>query len=1191
MHVALIRAYNKALTKTYRLRPAVGINWGSQAPDVVAGTWDEVGAVGKGVYLHGYREEPINGLTGLRMFLETAATKPDVALIQGRLRAGAEFQVDSGWKDVLGRQQENYEDYPRKLLVLDADEIEGDIGDAPDTVRDALYEIPELDGCAHVACFSPSAGIKPKIRVRIFIVTTEEHTLASQRAFVRYANQRAGRKLFDDSIYGPQSFVALAGPILFADCGDEQVALGRPVPTPIAWHFDGDEADIGVTRAAAVAGLDARDIAYIEQYAGTVPGQRTDWMAQIAPGNVALPLHRALCSAAFAAPDNQQAQHFGAFVALARRTLLEMDPNEYPRREREHLSVFRLQQAWDKARARARAVTNAYSTSACVPPTQSAKPPRQELADRVKLAAEEILKGKPKQILATSPPGAGKSYALRSVLTAGVLSSDSVLTAAPTHALAEQLAEDHRDHAFGLAPAGMHYGVNLPEAVRHHKGRKLLCTNTKYGAIAERAEQLGISAKKSACALCPDRGDCKWLAQDNDTGAGEVLLPHAALFNEHHHLSSWASITLIDESVVGSALAGNPQENIELKDLNYQGGFIKLRDSRAELISMFNAAMPRGQSERALVPSTLTAERIDAMLALEETHRETLSKNLVNATQAKFLRDLAHVKTSNFVTGLLSNMRDSHRLSHYKAIRVHHARGIKWVTAKRRLFLPDNVLARGAVHLDGTAKLDPGLAIWRAVISPDGTPFDYETIDVAPTPGNVVITQVIDAGYAKSALLPKPDKDLDEAIERASAVSRASWIAAAFDDPNEAARIQDSAKQVATALTHKRVNRKKRADSRVFAIWLHVLKQAFTHKQTLLVAQKDVLEALSNMGLPGNVLTAHFGALRGLNNFKDVPSATIVGRPALDNHQLELYTEALFIQNDSVAPIAHAEGWGKQTLPVHMVDGTTINVQCDGHPDANARALQALISHAEVAQAVARIRPYDRTSANPCDVTVFGQWPVGLPVTRLCTLADVRPEEGDVALIALGLFEDAGTTLDAFAGLYKEASTGWDHMQRVGMDYVRALLRAWLEIDPLDDATLISHHSTAKPSLALISKREVEYLRTDKDGLAGFTLGYAQNQSLEVVELHVVRKNRCKRMLAVIRRGLSDEDIRRRSGLTISKIERLMVQQIRRHAMVLVRGLIEATCNQSPALREYARGLDDVGCLEFIQTWVGWRLN
>ena len=63
-----------------------------------------------------------------------------------------------------------------------------------------------------------------------------------------------------------------------------------------------------------------------------------------------------------------------------------------------------------------------------------------------------------------------------------------------------------------------------------------------------------------------------------------------------------------------------------------------------------------------------------------------------------------------------------------------------------------------------------------------------------------------------------------------------------------------------------------------------------------MIAQKAIISKLKELGLPRNVETVHYGALRGLNRFKDVSAAVVIGRPAIANSSLEQLTEALYLE-------------------------------------------------------------------------------------------------------------------------------------------------------------------------------------------------------------------------------------------------------------------------------------------------------
>jgi hypothetical protein len=242
------------------------------------------------------------------------------------------------------------------------------------------------------------------------------------------------------------------------------------------------------------------------------------------------------------------------------------------------------------------------------------------------------------------------------------------------------------------------------------------------------------------------------------------------------------------------------------------------------------------------------------------------------------------------------------------------------------------------------------------------------------------------------------------------------WAKAALLDPEADLAVAEA--EVATRQAE-RLRRKKRADAHIEMLWRFVLFEAVRHapraatvgKQQvslLLVAQKATLERLQALGLPPTVAMVHFGALRGLDAFRDVPCCVVIGRPRPADIDLELQTEALHMHNPAIAEIGRRR-------PGHWTEQ---------HPDPLVGAVQQVTTTAEVKQAVARMRPYDRTSANPCTIHVFGTYDPGLPgelvQTRLWADADRSPAE--VALAYGAAFSDNRLNQQAFAGLFPKGN-------------------------------------------------------------------------------------------------------------------------------------------------------------------------
>ena len=373
-----------------------------------------------------------------------------------------------------------------------------------------------------------------------------------------------------------------------------------------------------------------------------------------------------------------------------------------------------------------------------------------------------------------------------------------------------------------------------------------------------------------------------------------------------------------------------------------------------------------------------------------------------------------------------------------------------WLETRRRV--PSAILDRGAIWLDGTAHVD----VWRAILGPD---VKTEIIGASATPvTGVTVTHYVDKSHAKAmhGITTKVDTvadtiyDLEE--EAADLESRAPagmmipawWPVGAADKIRQQAALKRLSVQYARA---SQAARKLRSDSNLHRLWRFVSHQAFTHwraaaavaaaAELLLVAQKDVIAALKHLGLPSNVKTAHFGALRGLNGFKSVASAIIVGRTALSTEMLEMQTEALHMHDASVTSILSVAEWPRAPMPLQTRAGL-VQITTECHPDPLCQALASTITQAEVRQAVARIRPYDRTPANPCDVHVLGQHDCGLVVDRLALWDAAERSWVQCAIEAGGLFERPESNQRAFGVMLPQGNNG-AVLQGVRDDWLRVI--------------------------------------------------------------------------------------------------------------------------------------------------------
>ena len=130
-------------------------------------------------------------------------------------------------------------------------------------------------------------------------------------------------------------------------------------------------------------------------------------------------------------------------------------------------------------------------------------------------------------------------------------------------------------------------------------------------------------------------------------------------------------------------------------------------------------------------------------------------------------------------------------------------------------------------------------------------------------------------------------------------------------------------------------------------------------ERLLFIGNKDLVEILE---LPGNVVKAHFNALRGLNDFEDVAEAVIVGRPQPSERAVNRMASAIFDRH--IEARINWKGFAER----QTVNGP---VMCKAsiHPDTDAQRVLTLTRDAEVEQAIGRLRAVNRSE--PVAVTLL----------------------------------------------------------------------------------------------------------------------------------------------------------------------------------------------------------------------------
>jgi hypothetical protein len=187
----------------------------------------------------------------------------------------------------------------------------------------------------------------------------------------------------------------------------------------------------------------------------------------------------------------------------------------------------------------------------------------------------------------------------------------------------------------------------------------------------------------------------------------------------------------------------------------------------------------------------------------------------------------------------------------------------------------------------------------------------------------------------------------------------------------------------------------RRAEGRRAQVQALAAREAAQERKVLVVATKAAVESLT---LPQGVEAIHFGALRGLDRFKDYDSIIVAGREQPPPADMENQARSWF--GDDEAPLELPGTYRKQKGAIRLADGSGVEVDVWGHPDPRVQALLEQVREREIEQAVGRLRLVWRTK--PARVFLLSNTPTRLTVDRLVTWDALMPDRLEQAVLRLG---------------------------------------------------------------------------------------------------------------------------------------------------------------------------------------------
>jgi hypothetical protein len=169
-------------------------------------------------------------------------------------------------------------------------------------------------------------------------------------------------------------------------------------------------------------------------------------------------------------------------------------------------------------------------------------------------------------------------------------------------------------------------------------------------------------------------------------------------------------------------------------------------------------------------------------------------------------------------------------------------------------------------------------------------------------------------------------------------------------------------------------SRLKHRDQHLNSVRRYILQRWIeTGKQpTLVICQMKVEKWLEGK-LPEGISLAHYNAIAGLDQYKDVRLLILVGRPQPGPDAVETIAGML----SGSMPVTVTGGsngfnWYDQVRRgIRLQDGSGVAVDGDQHPDPFAESVRQLITEAELVQALGRARAVNRSVRSPLDVELL----------------------------------------------------------------------------------------------------------------------------------------------------------------------------------------------------------------------------
>jgi hypothetical protein len=1051
-------------------KPANGAPAWIEEPDPAKGLWTKPEASPFAKYNFVYRFV-VRDLEARFMLRQQAAKRADrAALVTGILAsahrdgmrpATSTPMVEHVTSDPIERNGRTFIDGPRAWITFDFEGLTVSSFDAveqPEDVISVFQEQMEALGldwliCDCVISLSSAYGLvnRNELRFHVDLLLERPLKLAEQKRVAEYINAKAGRKVVDLGVYNSDRLLFTGAPkhlqtvLRGADIVEERATSPVRGERVLLVNNTGQQRlrvpDEALAQRSPSRANGATGNVSLFPWAPAGKGPNY-YLNQLANGHFIDPLKQATMSYAAVTPEHRwNAEEWRARM-LSAVTAKGLDPDKDSDRKR-HLSLEWIEKQFALFRKNKLVpgrTVNAEKAPESLPIADARRAVKAVVQHAVNEAVRKQEEGRtdePAQAtLIKVPPGVGKTHAVSSALHASILAQHRIIYTSPTIKLSEEYAERHRKVIEPQCePRDPDADPSEPTVtellVRQKKGRQKLCKDKAHGALAERVEKAGRSPLELVCPKCPLFKTCKFPKQFSDKGSGLVAMQHAhvttSLMRVKPNSENAPTLSIFDESLFGTLIAGDDSETryaaaalkadgeyglvrqrrgqktkgaaITPVRLGETADFKAVRDKVCEVITAAEGPLRRSElawfEERIGVATfdnqTHYSRRSRLAFDAENAHQAWLSGEFKKAVEEQLEAieagdDVSEIdqrvkkisdaiNASRFVVNVLRAIDTSLDIAardEVLGIFRYQKDGQPWVRCRLRKPLPAVLTHKDSLSLDGTADLELFKVMFRRA------KVDVKCYDWPVKPGSYHSTQFADKSFSKRMLTEAKGKKNDCNLRKMH-----RFVLAKAYDPSLRGRA-------------------------------HSCQVDGVKKDVLVVVQLPVEKRLTALGLPDNVVIKHFNELRGLDAYRDIPCAIIAGRPEPRVETSEELAEAWFYDDPSVISLSRVA----QSRKTRWREGRQI--ECEAHPDPHVEMIRRQVVNAEVQQAVARLRIYDRTHANRAEIYVFGDVDTGLPVHELRRWKDAEYDLPEVQLAAGVVFARAETVAAAYPSLLPE---------------------------------------------------------------------------------------------------------------------------------------------------------------------------